>query len=185
MLDKIIYKYLNWRFHKENQIGDYSYGLPKVLRWGNESTLTIGKFCSIGPDVVIILDSGHRTEWVSTYPFPAFFEEIKNDNEYVTSKGNVHIGNDVWIGYGAKILSGVTIGDGAVVGAGAVVAKNVSPYSVVVGNPGIVVKFRFSPEEIEQLLEIKWWDWPLEKILAHSEFLMSDDVASLLTEIKS
>jgi len=178
MINKVKWKYENWLFRKKYVVGKYTYGLPKVLQWGNRSTLIIGKFCSIGPCVEIFLDSNHRTDWISTYPFPAFFKEMNNTYDYVTSKGDVSIGNDVWIGCGAKILSGVTIGNGAVIGAGAVVTKNVPPYSVVVGNPGRVIKYRFLPSEIEQLQAIKWWDWPIDKILAHAEELMSNQVSS-------
>lgn len=177
MINKLKWKYENWFFRKKYAVGKYTYGLPKVFQWGTKSTLIIGKFCSIGPSVEIFLDSDHRTDWVSTYPFPAFFKELRNINGYVATKGNVSIGNDVWIGYGAKILSGVTIGDGAVIGAAAVVTKNVPPYSVVVGNPGRVVKYRFSPSEIERLLAIKWWEWHIDKILKHAEELMSDRVS--------
>ena len=92
-----------------------------------------------------------------------FFKEAKDISGHPHTKGNVIIGNDVWIGYGAKILSGVSIGDGAVVGAGAVVAKNIPPYAVVVGNPAKIIKFRFKPEDVEILLGIQWWNWPLEK----------------------
>lgn len=80
------------------------------------------------------------------------------------SKGDVRIGSDCWIGHGVVILSGVTIGDGAVVGAFSVVAKDVHPYSIVAGNPARMLRLRFSEEQIDQLLKIKWWDWPPEKI---------------------
>jgi len=176
MINKIIWKYENWRFRRQYVVGEYSYGLPKVLSWGKESSLTIGKFCSIAPDVEIFLDGDHRTDWVSTYPFPAFFKQSNKVTDYVASRGDVVIGNDVWIGYGAKIMSGVTLGDGAVVGAGAVVAKSVPPYAVVVGNPARVVKYRFAPDKIEHLLSIQWWHWPLEKILENVDILMSPNV---------
>ena len=176
MIKKIKWKYENWKLRKKFSIGYGTYGLPKVMQWGNESTLSIGKFCSIAPEVKIFLDADHRTDCISTYPFPAFYNGNKVASEYVATKGNVIIGNDVWIGYGAKILSGVSIGDGAVVGAGAVVAKNIPPYAVVVGNPAKIIKFRFKPEDVEILLGIQWWNWPLEKILSNADILMSNRV---------
>ena len=179
MIKKIRWKYENWQFRRKHTVGDCSYGLPKVWQWGNESKLVIGKFCSIAPGVEILLDADHRTDWVSTYPFPAFFREAGNQAGYVSTKGDVVIGNDVWIGCGAKILSGVRIGDGAVVGAGAVVARDIPPYAVAVGNPAKVVKFRFGPEAIEHLLDIQWWNWPLEKIMTNADILMSDRIDQL------
>jgi acetyltransferase-like isoleucine patch superfamily enzyme len=114
-----------------------------------DSKLTIGSFTSIAPDVRIFLGDEHRTDLVSTYPFGK-----------PTTKGNVTIGNDVWIGYGATIMSGVIIGDGAVIAARSHVVKSVHPYEVVGGNPARHIKFRFDEETIALLLELKWWDMP-------------------------
>jgi len=141
-------------------IGNYSYGFPEILDSGVGAKLKIGKFCSIGSGVKILLSDEHRISSVTTFPFDVFWSGANNP----PSKGDVVIGNDVWVGYGAIILSGVTIGDGAVVGAGAVVSHDVPAYAVVVGNPARIVKYRFDSSLIEYLLWLRWWDWPINKI---------------------
>jgi chloramphenicol O-acetyltransferase type B len=144
-------------------VGKHTYGAEKmyVEGEGQGTELIIGSFCSIASDVEIMLWADHRTDAISTFPFGILWQ-MGTRNTY--SKGDVKIGNDVWIGRGATIMSGVTIGHGAVIGAKAVVAKDVPPYAVVVGNPGKIVKYRFSKEKIKRLLKLKWWDWPDEKI---------------------
>lgn len=146
---------------QNDKIGEFTYGRPIVNFRNSESTLEIGKFCSIASNVVIFLGGNHRVDWISTFPFNKI-EPFKNDAQMIighpATKGSVKIGNDVWIGEGVTILSGVTIGDGAVVGTKAVIAKDIGPYEVWVGNPARLIKKRFSEDEIEKLLEIKWWD---------------------------
>ena len=166
--------------YKKYDIGEYTYGRPKVF--GDEATLKIGKFCSIAMGTTIYLGAEHHLEWVSTYPFFAKFEKAKHTSN--TTKGNVTIGNDVWIGDGALILSGVTIGDGAVIGARAVVTKNVKPYEIVGGNPAKHIRFRFSEEQIEKLLKIKWWDWDIKKIEANFDLILSDDIDKFIQKNK-
>jgi acetyltransferase-like isoleucine patch superfamily enzyme len=95
-------------------------------------------------------------------------------NPDARTKGVTRIGNDVWMGQGAIILSGVTVGDGAIIGAGAVVSRDVPPYAIVAGNPAQVVRHRFAPSTIEFLLNLQWWDWPLEKILLNLDLLYQD-----------
>jgi len=149
------------------EIGEYTYGVPRVLTFGSTNRLTVGKFCSISAGVVIFLGGNHRADWISTYPFMEFLDEwpkAKGIKRHPSSKGDVVIGSDVRIRYGATILSGVTVGDGAVIGARAVVASNVEPYSIVAGNPARLIRKRFDDETILKLLEIKWWDWPVENI---------------------
>lgn len=159
-------------------IGDWSYGVPNVLgafRAPND-LLTIGKFCSFADCVTIILFADHNVDWATTYPFSALPDWVACAGGRVghpKTKGKVVIGNDVWIGHGATILSGVIIGDGAVVAAQAVVSKDVLPYHIVAGNPAQVVKTRFPTIIIEKLLELKWWDWPEEKIKQKMDFLCS------------
>lgn len=146
----------------------------RVKAWGDKTSYSVGKFCSIADNVTVFLGGNHRVDWISTYPFPAFskeFPEATGIQDYATTKGNVTIGNDVWIGSHATILSGVTIGDGAVIGAYSVVAKNVPPYAIVVGNPTQIVRYRFDEKTIELLLKIQWWNWPLEKIKKNARLL--------------
>lgn len=164
-------------------IGDYTYGLPKVFEWGEGAKLRIGKFCSIAEDVKIFLGGNHRTDWITTYPFMAIFndwKEVENLKGHPSSKGDVVVGNDVWIGNGAVILSGVTIGDGAVIGASAVVTKDVNTYSIVVGNPAHEVKKRFSDEIINYLIKLQWWNWPLENIKKNAGLLCSDNIKGII-----
>ena len=149
------------------EIGDYTYGHPKVKYWNNETKLKIGKFCSIADDVIIILGGNHRIDWISTYPFdvlPKLFPKSLSIKGHPSSKGDIIIGNDVWIGHSAILLSGITIADGAVVAAGAVVNKNIGSYEVWGGNPVKFIRKRFSEEIIQQLLREKWWNWTIENI---------------------
>ena len=124
-------------------IGLGSYGMPVVHDWLEGSTLTIGAYTSIADDVHIFLGGHHRTDWISCYPFPAFVAEAQNIEGFGGSRGDVLIGNDVWLASGCTILSGITVGDGAVVAARAVVARDVSPYSIVAGNPARIIGWRF------------------------------------------
>ena len=122
-------------------------------------------------------------DWATTFPFPSFADdwpEVAYKKDYWFTKGDVIIGNDVWIGEDALILSGVTVGDGAVIGARTVIAKDVEPYAVMVGNPARIIKKRFSDEIISQLLAIAWWNWSTEKIREHLETLLSPDIKALL-----
>ena len=189
ILRKIRYAYYDRRANRftrdhpryaKYQIGEYTYGFPEVFDWNEGTTLKIGKFCSIAKGVKIYLGGNHRIDWITTYPFGAFFEEAKNIQGHPTSKGDVIIENDVWIGGDAIILSGVKLSNGSVVGAGAVVTKSVPPYAVVVGNPGKIIKFRFEPKIIEELERICWWDWELEKIKLLLPYLLSNDISTFL-----
>ena len=135
----------------------------------NHDRLIIGKFCSIACGAKFLFNSAnHSLSSLSTYPFPIFYEEWgldrKNVAEAWDNKGDIFIGNDVWIGYEAVILAGVTVGDGAVIGARAVVTKDVPPYTIVGWIPAKPIRKRFSEETISELLALKWWDWPKERI---------------------
>lgn len=135
----------------------------------NHDRLMIGKFCSIACGAKFIFNSANHTlSSLSTYPFPLFFEEWGLKREEVTdswdNKGDIVIGNDVWIGYEAVIMAGVTIGDGAIIGTRAVVTKDVPPYTIVGGVPARLIRKRFPDEIISELLKIRWWDWPRERI---------------------
>jgi len=151
----------------------------------NHDKLIIGKFCSIACGTKFLFNSAnHNLNSLSTYPFPLFFEEWDLKKENVTeswnNKGNIIIGNDVWIGYEAVILSGVNIGDGAVIGTRAVVTKDVPPYTIVGGVPAKIIRKRFSEEVISKLLEIKWWDWNKEKIKNNIEKIKRGDIENLI-----
>ena len=135
----------------------------------NRDRLIIGKFCSIACGAKFLFKSANHTlSSLSTYPFPLFFEEWglekRNVAESWDNKGDIVLGNDVWIGYEAVIMAGVTIGDGAIIGARAVVTKDVPPYTVAGGIPAKPIKKRYPEETIAALSELKWWDWPENRI---------------------
>ncbi len=138
----------------------------------NQDKLVIGKFCSIACGAKFLFNSANHTlSSLSTYPFPLFFEEWNLEKKEVTqawdNKGDIIVGNDVWIGYEAVILAGVHIGDGAVIGTRAVVTKDVPPYTIVGGVPAKPIKKRFPEKTISMLLDMQWWNWPNDKI-AHN-----------------
>ena len=153
------------------ECGDFTYGKPIVHQWDDTTRLKVGKFCSIGGGVNILLGGEHHHEWLTTYPF-----DVLLDGGQAKSKGDVIIGNDVWIGDFVTILSGVTIGDGALIGAGAVVTKNVPDNAIVVGNPQRIKKYRrhtkwYGPQ---------WWDWPIEKIAEAIPIIQSGNMNGLV-----
>lgn len=163
---------------KPFEIGEFTYGNPKVLFGNDQSNLFIGKFCSISAQVTILLGGNHRTDWISTYPFSVLsseFPEAKSIEGHPSTKGNVIIKNDVWIGREVIILSGVTIGNGAVIAAGSVVTKDVGDYEIWGGNPARFIKKRFDEETIARLLELNWWEWELSKIKENMSVLCSGD----------
>lgn len=160
-------------------VGRGTYGEPDVYQWGEASTLKVGAFCSFADDISIYLGGDHRVDWITTYPFTRFRKSAKHIEGHPRTKGDVNIGNDVWIGNGAAILSGVTIGDGAVIGAYAVVAKDVPPYTIMVGNPATPVRKRFSDDEIAILERIEWWCWPDSLIDEALPYLLSSDISGL------
>ncbi len=150
----------------------------------NKDRLIIGKFCSIACGAKFLFNSAnHKMASLSTYTFPLFFEEWGLEKENVAQawdqKGDIIIGNDVWIGYEAVILSGVTIGDGAVIGCRAVVTKDVPPYTIVGGVPAKPIRKRFDEETIKELQKIKWWDWPEEKIAGKIPAIQAGDLEEL------
>lgn len=151
----------------------------------NQDKLIIGKFCSIACGAKFIFTSANHTlQSLSTYPFPIFFEEWGlGKNQVATAwdnKGDTVIGNDVWIGYEAMILSGVHIGDGAIIGTRAVVTKDVPPYSIVGGVPAKEIRKRYDEETIRKLLQIQWWSWPFDKIQQSIPYIVNGKVDKLL-----
>ena len=162
-------------FQKNNVLYHYSV---------NHDKLVMGKFCSIACGAKFIFTSANHTmKSLSTYPFPIFFEEwgldIANVSNAWDNKGDIVIGNDVWIGYEAVILSGVTIGDGAIIGTRAVVTKDVPPYTIVDGVPAKHIRKRFDEETISRLMELRWWEWSDEKIKENIAAIQSGRLSEL------
>lgn len=154
----------------------------------NHDKLQIGKFCSIACGAKFLFNSANHTlSSLSTYPFPLFFEEWGLEKKDVTNawdnKGDIVIGNDVWIGYEAVVLAGVTIGDGAIIGTRAVVTKNVPPYTIVGGVPAKPIKKRFSEETISALLEIQWWNWSKKRIARNIGAIQCGNIEQLKQEM--
>ncbi|XZN90309.1 MAG: CatB-related O-acetyltransferase [Microcoleus sp.] len=174
-------------------VGDYSYyddpngpeNFEKnvLYNYGNDR-LIIGKFCAIATNVKFIMNgANHKLDGISTYPFPVFgngWETAMNLLMELPNKGDIVIGNDVWIGYEAVIMPGVKIGDGVVIAAKSVVVKDVPAYTIVGGNPAGIIKERFSDAEVAQLLEIRWWDWQIDKITRHINLIMNSDIQALI-----
>ena len=150
----------------------------------NHDRLIIGKFCSIACGAKFIFNcANHPLKSLSTYTFPLFFEEWDLPKSDVVSawdnKGDIVIGNDVWIGYDAIIMAGVTIGDGAIIGTRAVVTKDVEPYSIVGGVPAKEIRNRFSPDIIARLQELQWWNWDADIIRNSIKAIQDGDLGSL------
>lgn len=151
----------------------------------NHDRLIIGKFCSIACGAKFIFTSANHTlNSLSTYPFPLFWEEWQLNKADVCqawdNRGDIIIGNDVWIGYEAVIMSGVTIGDGAIIGTRAVVTKDVPPYTIVGGVPAKPIRLRFPQDVIDQLLHLQWWNWPLDKIQQNIPAIQSGQIDNLI-----
>jgi acetyltransferase-like isoleucine patch superfamily enzyme len=169
-------KTFGWR------IGDNTYGHPGVVHTGmsgeGSARLSIGNFTQFGGNVLIVL-TNHKTDTVSSYPFKlhrAYWPTVPNSGTDFTTRGDVQIGSDVWIGANATILSGVAIGHGAVIAANACVTKNVEPYSIVGGNPARFIRYRFSKEQIKKLLQIEWWNWPEDRVSQFLPLITSTDI---------
>lgn len=150
----------------------------------NRDRLAVGKFCSIACGAKFLFNSAnHALGALSTYPFPLFYEAWGLDKQDVASawdnKGDIVVGNDVWIGYEAVILAGVTIGDGAVIAARAVVTRDVAPYTIVGGVPAKPIRRRFDEATVSALLELKWWDWPAERIAQNLGAIRAGQVEAL------
>jgi virginiamycin A acetyltransferase len=176
------------------EVGDYTYyddfnevtNFEKNVKYHFDfigDKLIIGKFCMIASEVTFIMNgANHLTKAITSYPFAIFGADWKNamDGKNYPTKGNTIIGNDVWIGHKVTIMPGINIGDGAIIATNATVTKNVEPYAIVGGNPAKVIKMRFSKEEIDDLLKIKWWDWDIEKITKNVQNLTSANIESLI-----
>lgn len=170
---------------RQYEIGAHTRGHLTVSNRTAGSMLRIGDFTSFAYGCHILLGGEHRVDFLTTYRFSAYADTrdvLPGASHSVTTRGDVVIGNDVWVGHQSLILSGVTIGDGAVVGAGSVVRKDVPAYAVVGGNPARVGGYRFSEQHIAALLRIRWWDWPMELIRESLPLLMSGDIAAFVAQ---
>ncbi len=178
--------------HPRWQIGAYSYAsaldpptdwaarLAPYLYTFSPERLVLGKFCQIADGVLFVTASAnHRTDGFSTFPFAIFAGPPEGRASMPGPGPDTVIGNDVWIGQGARVLPGARIGDGAIIGAGAVVSGQVAPYAIVGGNPGRVLRSRFDDPTVARLLALHWWDWPIDRILAHEAAICGADLAAL------
>jgi virginiamycin A acetyltransferase len=179
--------------HPAIQVGDYTYyddfedvrHFEKNVKYLFDFTgdrLVIGKFCMIASGVEFIMNgANHLTDAVSAYPFAAFggaWAEAMRGKSY-PSRGDTVVGNDVWIGYRAALMPGIRIGDGAIIGAYSVVTKDVAPYAIVGGNPAREIRPRFSPGHVERLLQLRWWDWDIDKITRNVHLLTGNNLEAL------
>ncbi len=175
-------------------VGDYTYyddfedvnNFEKNVKYHFDfigDKLIIGKFCMIASDVKFIMNgANHLSNALTTYPFAIFgngWENAMAGKDY-PQKGNITIGNDVWIGYNATIMAGITVGDGAIIATNSLVVKDVEPYSIVGGNPATEIKKRFANETIKKLLQLKWWDWDIKKITKNLENLTDNRIEKLM-----
>ncbi len=175
-------------------VGDYTYyddfedveNFEKNVKYHFDfvgDKLIIGKFCMIASDVKFIMNgANHLTNSLTTYPFAIFGNGWENamEGKSYPQKGDINIGNDVWIGYNATIMAGVNIGDGAIIATNSTVTKDVEPYTIVGGNPAKEIKKRFSEEVITKLLELKWWNWDIEKITKNIQNLTDNKIEKLI-----
>lgn len=166
--------------------GKYTYGPEPNIKFAeNGRYASFGKFCSLAPNLTIYLGGNHRIDWVTTYPFGHIHQSVFDTfcgKGHPATHGNVVVGNDVWIGENVTIMSGITIGDGAVVAGGSRVVKDVEAYTLVGGNPARYIRHRFTQEQIDALLKIKWWEWPDEKINQYASLLCNNDVDRFIKE---
>ncbi|WP_145805424.1 CatB-related O-acetyltransferase [Kribbella amoyensis] len=181
------------------EVGEYSYyddpvdptafETKNVLYHYGPEKLRIGRYCALGEGTTFIMNgANHRMDGASTFPFPIMGGAWSAHFDLITGlpgRGDTVVGNDVWFGYGATVMPGVTIGDGAIVASRAVVVDDVPAYGIVGGNPAKLIRKRFSEDDIERLLEIAWWDWPVELVTEHVRVIMAGDVDALEAAWKS
>jgi len=164
-------------------IGKHTYGTPIIQSVSKYNKVSIGNYCSIGTDVILIPRVGHilpkeyRNFCVTTFPLTLLKNSTwkpEYEHPHKRNDGIINIGNDVWIGARAIINPGVTVGDGAVIGSGSVVTHDIEPYSIVAGSPAKVISYRYNREQINKLLRIAWWNWDDKKIIENLDFMYGD-----------
>lgn len=159
-------------------LGEHSYGNPGITVFpGDTAKIQIGRYCSLADGAEFFVGGNHRPDWVTTYPMRAMLglPGALRDG-HPASKGDILVGNDVWVGADSRILSGVEIGNGAVIGLGSVVVTDVRPYAIVVGNPAREVRRRFSDPIVDALEQIAWWDWSDDVVRERVEDLCNPDL---------
>jgi len=161
-----------------------------IISWSDQYHIHLGKYNSIGRDCNFFLHANHRPDWISTSsqlwgPVTPEIADLHMSMGHPSCKGNIVIENDVWIGAKSTIMSGVTIHNGSVIAAGSTVTKDVPPYAIVAGNPGKIVKYRFSEDQIQDLLSISWWDWEESRIREEAMTLWSNDIEDFIKKHKS
>lgn len=165
--------------------GNRTYGLPTVYTFVHDETkLLVGNYTAVGGS--FLLGGVHRADHVTSFPLRIYLGmEGAGEDGVPGKRGDIVLGSDVWTGFGCWVMPGVTIGDGAVVATGSVVTKDVPPYAIVGGSPARVLKYRHTPEQIEALLDIKWWDWPDAEVEAAVPYLASEDVDAFIEYARS
>ena len=158
-----------------------------IISWSDDYHVRIGKYTSIGRDCNFFLHANHRPDWITTSsqlwgPVTPEIADMHMKMGHPACKGDIIVGNDVWIGAKSTIMSGVKIGDGSIVGAGSTVTKDVPPYSIVAGNPAKFIKFRFTEEQIKSLLQISWWDWTEDRIKNEAMTMWSDNINEFIEQ---
>jgi len=161
------------------KIGQGSY--ESITRRGTLNSIIIGNYSSIADGCICDGGFGHNTKFVTTYPFNQKLKNCAHLVGHPVCRGDIYIGSDVWIGEGCLIMSGVTIGDGAVIGARSIITNDIPPYTIAVGSPAKITRKRFADDQINRLLDIKWWNWSEQKIIDNAHLLMSEDIDSFIT----
>jgi virginiamycin A acetyltransferase len=175
------------------EVGEYTYyddpvdptafETKNVLYHYGPDRLVIGKYCALGEGTTFIMNgANHRMDGLSTFPFPIMGEPWSEHFDLLTglpSRGDTVVGNDVWFGYRTMVMPGVRIGHGAVIASGAVVVDDVPDYGIVGGNPARLIRARYSPTDVERLLDLAWWDWPADYVGEHVRTIMSGDIDGL------
>ena len=173
-----------------SDLGTYFDRNVNIISWSDQFHVHLGKYNSIGRDCNFFLHANHRADWITTSsqlwgPVTPEVADLHMSMGHPICKGNITVQNDVWIGAKSTIMSGVTIHNGAIIAAGSTVTKDVPPYAIVAGNPGKIVKFRFTEDQIQDLLEIAWWNWEENRIREEAMTLWSGDIEDFIKKHKN